>query len=81
MAVLPHFPSRYIIIIWIKVPVFSLCEIFSTDAGQLSDRQISFAGQNKYLQDCRHLCCQNSIFFAKIHRTFVTQSKSFCRTK
>ena len=41
----------------------SLREIFYTDAGQLSDILKSFAGQNKYLQDCRHLCCQNIIFF------------------
>ena len=32
----------------IKTPC--LCEIFSTDAGQLSDRLKSFVGQNKYLQ-------------------------------
>ena len=37
----------------------SLCEIFSTDAGLLSDRLKSFARQNKYLQNCRHLRCQN----------------------
>ena len=28
----------------------------------------------------RHICCQNIIFFAKIHRTYVRQSKSFFRT-
>ena len=28
-------------------------------SGQLSDSLKSFARQNKYLQDCRHLCCQN----------------------
>ena len=55
----------------------SLREIFSTDARQLSDRLKSFAGQNKYLQDCRHLCCQNIFFFPKIRRTFVRQTKSF----
>ena len=38
---------------------------------ELSDRLKSFARQNKYLQDCRHVCCQNIIFFAKIHRKFV----------
>ena len=32
-------------------PEFSLREIFSTDVGQLSDRQKSFAGQTNYLQD------------------------------
>ena len=39
-----------------KVAVFScdihsLRQIFSSDAGQLSDRLKCFAGQNKYLQD------------------------------
>ena len=61
--------------------MISLHGIFSTDAGQLSDRLKSFARQNKYLQDYRHLCCQNIIFFAKVHRIFVRQTKSFCRTK
>ena len=35
----------------------SLRKIFSTDAGQLSDRLKSFAAQNKCLQDRRHLYC------------------------
>ena len=63
----------------LKNPTNSLRAIFSTDAGQLSDSLKSFAGQNKYLQDCRQLCCRNIIFFSKIHRTFVRQT--FCRTK
>ena len=58
----------------LKNPTNSLCAIFSTNAGQLSDSLKSFAGQNKYLQDCRQLCCWNIIFFSKIHRTFVRQT-------
>ena len=62
-----------------KNPTNSLHKTFSTDAGQLSDSLKSFAGQNKYLLDCRQLCCRNIIFFSKIHRTFVRQT--FCRAK
>ena len=49
----------------LKNPTNSLRAIFSTDAGQLSDSLKSFAGQNKYLQDCRQLCCRNIIFCSR----------------
>ena len=42
---------------------------------------VIFCRTDKYLQDWRHFCCQNIIFFTKIHRKFVGQTKSFCRTK
>ena len=42
---------------------------------------VIFCRTDKYLQDWRHICCQNIIFFAKIRRTFVRQTKNFCRTK
>ena len=36
---------------------------------------IIFCRTDKYLQDWRHICCQNIICFAKIYRTFVRQTK------
>ena len=42
---------------------------------------VIFCRTDKYLQDWKHICCQNIIFFAKIHRTFIRQAKYFCWTK
>ena len=38
---------------------------------------VIFCRTDVYLQDWRNICCQNIIFFAKIHRTFVRQTKNF----
>ena len=46
-------------------PSSSLQEIFPTDAGQLSDRLKSLAGQNKILQDRRLVCYQITISFCQ----------------
>ena len=61
---------------------YSLHEIFSTDAGQLSDILKSFAGQIS-------ICRTEGIFVVRIlfsllrftGHTFVRQTKSFCRPK
>ena len=58
----------------------SLHEIFSTDAGQLSDRLKFLAGQNKILQDRRLSVIKLLSLFARNHRTFVRQTEIFCRT-
>ena len=42
---------------------------------------VIFCRTDMYLQDWRHILCQKIIFFAKIHKTFVRQTKGSCRTK
>ena len=51
----------------------SLCEIFPTDAGQLSDRLKFLAGQNKILRDRRLVCYQIII-------SFCQKSQDICQT-
>ena len=69
---------------WFDVVV--LITVFAKSFLLMQDRHsviqtVIFYRTDKYLQDWRHSCCQNIIFFAKMHRTFVRETKSFCRIK
>ena len=42
---------------------------------------VIFCRTDKYLHEWRHICCQNIIFFAEIHKTFVRQTERFLKKK